>query len=317
MLARLLLLLALLPAAFGAPGGAEAASLRQEARIEGPQVRLGDVFEGLPPRQAAVAIARAPELGREVTLDASWASRVARAYGVDYRPDSRYEQIVLIRSGHHIPAAEVEAEIAKLLRDRLPRGRVETEFDAPADLHVPVEMAPTVSVADFRFEAGSGRFTATVVAPADGEPFVRRTVTGRAEAMVEIPVLGGRVRPGTVIAADDVAWIEMASDRVPQDVAAGEDELVGMSPRRVLTPNNPVRLSDLQPPMVVGRGARVSMRVRYGALTVTATGRALEDGAMGEVIRVVNVDSSRTVEAVVTGPNEVAVDPRPAAVGTN
>jgi flagella basal body P-ring formation protein FlgA len=90
-----------------------------------------------------------------------------------------------------------------------------------------------------------------------------------------------------------------------------------MSPRRVLSAGAPVRLGDLRPPVVVARGSRVTMQVRYGALTVTAGGRALEDGAMGAVIRVVNVDSSRTVEAVVTGPNQVAVDPAAAAAAAN
>ena len=306
---RLFLVFSILLAGVGLAGSAAAASLRGEALIEGEQVRLGDVFDGLPTHQAAVAIARAPALGREVVLDATWAARVARAYGVDYRPGSPYEQITIVRTGHLIPAALVEEEIAKLVRDQLPQGRVDMQFDAPTDLHVPAEMAPTVSIEDFRFETASGRFTATVLAPAEGEVYLRRTVSGRANALVPVPVLAERLRTGVVIGPSDLAWIEMPSGRVPLDVATREDELVGMSPRRVLGSGAPVRLSDLRPPVVVPRGERVTMNVRYGVLTVTAMGRSLEEGAMGQTIRVVNVDSNRTVEALVTGPNQVAVDP--------
>ena len=306
---RLCLVLSILLAGIAAAGGAMAASLRDEVSIEGEEIRLGDVFDGLSAHQAAVAIARAPGLGRQIVLDATWASRVARAYGVDYRPDSPYEQITIIRVGHLIPAAVVEEEVAKLVRDRLPEGRIDMQFDAPADLHVPAEMAPTVSIQDFRLEPNSGRFTATIRAPATGDVYLRHTVSGRAESLVQVPVLADRLRSGAVIGPSDLAWIELPSSRVPLDVATSEDDLVGMSPRRVLGSDVPVRLGDLRPPVVVGRGQRVTMNVRYGVLSVTATGRSLEDGAMGQFIRVVNIDSNRTVEALVTGPNQVAVDP--------
>jgi flagella basal body P-ring formation protein FlgA len=317
MVARLLLALSLLLPLLAAAAAVEASSLRQEALIEGDQVRLGDVFEGLSPEQARVAIARAPQLDRPVTLDARWAARVARAYGVDYSPVTGFEQITITRAGHRIPASLVEEEIAKLVRDQLPQGRVEMQFDAPADLHVPAEREPTISIETFRYESGSGRFTATLVAPAEGEPYLRRTLTGRAEAIVEVPVLAERLRAGDVIGAADIAWIDMPSHRVPEDVAIAEDELIGMSPRRALAGGSPVRLTDLRQPVVVGRGDRVTMAVRYGALRVTATGRALQDGAMSQTIRVVNIDSSRTVEAVVTGPNQVAVNPNGASSGMN
>jgi len=44
-------------------------------------------------------------------------------------------------------------------------------------------------------------------------------------------------------------------------------------------------------------------------MTLTASGKALSDGSQGELVRIVNTSSSRVIEAVVTGPNMVTVNP--------
>ena len=49
------------------------------------------------------------------------------------------------------------------------------------------------------------------------------------------------------------------------------------------------------------------MVLQQKSMTLTAQGKALEAGTDGQVIRVVNTMSNRTVEAVVIGPNQVSV----------
>src|SRR3546814_15228367 len=80
-------------------------------------------------------------------------------------------------------------------------------------------------------------------------------------------------------------------------------DLVGMSPRRGLAANTPIRIHDVERPIDVARGDTVVMPLQSGALMIPARGRALDQGSLGQVVRVLNVDSNRPVEAVVTGPN--------------
>jgi len=63
----------------------------------------------------------------------------------------------------------------------------------------------------------------------------------------------------------------------------------------------------LQQPQVVTKGSLVTMVLQQKSMTLTAQGKALEAGSDGQVIRVVNTMSNRTVEAVVIGPNQVSV----------
>ena len=126
--------------------------------------------------------------------------------------------------------------------------------------------------------------------------------------VIEVPVLLHRVRPAEIITAADIGWIEVANDRRTNDIVLALDELIGMSPRRAITPSEPVRLMDLQPPTLVARGTYVTMTLQSGPILMTARGRALDDGAAGATIRVLNIDTDRTVFATVSGPETVVIE---------
>jgi flagella basal body P-ring formation protein FlgA len=81
-----------------------------------------------------------------------------------------------------------------------------------------------------------------------------------------------------------------------------------MSPRYPVRTGEPLRISDMQPPIVVSKGATVDMNYVTGALTLLARGRALQAGAVGDTIDIVNPRSNRTVQGVVQGPNVVRIE---------
>jgi len=60
---------------------------------------------------------------------------------------------------------------------------------------------------------------------------------------------------------------------------------------------------------LIRRGDLVTLTYRTGALQLTARARATANAAEGEAIRLVNIDSDRTVEAVVTGPGQASASP--------
>jgi flagella basal body P-ring formation protein FlgA len=62
-----------------------------------------------------------------------------------------------------------------------------------------------------------------------------------------------------------------------------------------------------RPAPLVKRGDAVLISVRSGALLITAPGRALSDGSMGDRVRVTNDATRRTLQAVVEGPARVQI----------
>ena len=74
-------------------------------------------------------------------------------------------------------------------------------------------------------------------------------------------------------------------------------------------PGSRLRSSDLTRPAMVQKGASVLMLLDSPGIALTAQGQALEAGAIGERIRVLNPVSRAVVEAEVIGPDRVRVAP--------
>ena len=64
---------------------------------------------------------------------------------------------------------------------------------------------------------------------------------------------------------------------------------------------------DLQAPRLVLRGRAVALVYARPGLQLRALGIAQADGALGELVAVVNPDSQQRLQGVVSGPDEVAV----------
>lgn len=287
---------------------AQAAELRDASTIDRDVVVLGDLVEGLTADQAAIAIARAPEPGRTAEVPGTWVARVARAYGVDVPLASANAVSRVTRASNQVDFSGIEALLIAQLRPQLGPGEVVVDMPGiDRVIHLPTSVAPTVGLTDIHLEPTTGQFSATVVAPADAAPAeqVRIAIHGTARAIVEVPVLARPLETDEVIGANDLAWVEIDSARVPTGVAHTPAELTGMAVRRPLPAGDMVLVSDLEPPVVVARGSGVMITYTSGPLTILMRGRALQDGAIGSVVRVANSDSGRTVDAVVSGPGAV------------
>jgi flagella basal body P-ring formation protein FlgA len=59
----------------------------------------------------------------------------------------------------------------------------------------------------------------------------------------------------------------------------------------------------------VRRGEAATLVYAAPGVSLTMRARALEDGAVGDTIRFLNISSNRTIDAVVTGPGEARASP--------
>lgn len=300
----------LAPPAAAAPA-AEAApvTLRQSVTVSGKLVRLGDLFVPAGDK-AEAAVAYAPAPGKRAIFDARWLYRVARAYGLNWRPLSIHEKAVVARESIVIGRREIADHILAALVDKGVDADMQVELsNRMLRIHVPSDSTATVVVEDVAYDARTRRFIAIVAAPA-GDPAARRIrVTGRVHRVIDVPVLTRRVLAGEVIRVRDVKRIAMRSDRLQRDTIQDPGALIGKSPRRGLRAGVPVRVSDVRLPVLVPRRSLVTITYRVRSMTLIAQGRALEDGGAGDTVRVANTQSNTVVQAVVTGANRVSVQP--------
>ncbi|MEM6904221.1 MAG: flagellar basal body P-ring formation chaperone FlgA [Pseudomonadota bacterium] len=288
----------------------DAAELRRQSVVEDAQVTLGDLFDGLTQKQAEKKVAPAPAPGRRAVFDYRTLGRLARAYRVQWQASSTLDRVVVERVANVISHATVEAHLVKAIAtdSLVEQDTISVNLDNRAvSISLPVDVPPTMAVTRLNHDPISGRFTATIVAPATGAPEYEGTVTGRSIDIVAVPVLTEPLRRGDVVAEHMVSTIKVPSERINSDILVSMADLVGMTPRRSVSANTPIRASDLQEPVLIERGTPVTIRLDHGGIALTAKGRAMDDAAEGQGLRVMNVSSNRVVDAVAIGANLVQI----------
>lgn len=291
---------------FSAAARADFIALNPTATVADEVVRMSDLFVGAG-EKADLVVAYAPELGRRAVFDAAWLTRLARSQGLNWRAQNRFDRVVVTRASQVLNPHAITSELSRALSANGAPPQFEIEFASRlGQIHLPLETAPTLAIQDLRYDTDNGRFSAVVTAPADA-PTSRISVAGRLYEVVDIPVPVRRLGKGEVIGAGDIAFERMRIDRMSRDMLVDESAIVGMTPRRGLMPNQPVRASDVRAPVVVEKGGLVTMTLRLPTMVLTARGRAAEDGSMGQTIRVTNTSSHLTIEAQVVGLDQVVV----------
>jgi flagella basal body P-ring formation protein FlgA len=83
------------------------------------------------------------------------------------------------------------------------------------------------------------------------------------------------------------------------------DEVKGMQARRVLAAGQAFRSDDVRRPIVVTKGQTVTMEFEEPGVQLTAMGRAMSEGGVGDTVTVQNPASYRMISAIVTAPGTV------------
>jgi flagella basal body P-ring formation protein FlgA len=299
----LILGLAIAAAAIAAPS--DAATLRTISTVEDGIVRLGDLFDDLP-NGADIAVAYAPAPGRRLTFDTATLMEIARAYRISWRPQSRFERVIVERAGRVIQKSEIAARVSEALKaEGMKRDKDIELYGRNIEMSVPLDATSALEVRNLSFDSQTGRFTAVIAAGGDGS--YRLSVSGRVHETSPVPVLRRAMAPGEIIRKDDVEVIRAREDRIGRDVITDPARLIGTTPRTRLRAGEPVRDTDTRLPVLVARNSTVTIVLQTGYLKLTAQGKAVEDGAKGDTIRVTNLQSKKTIEATVTGPDFVTV----------
>ena len=141
--------------------------------------------------------------------------------------------------------------------------------------------------------AASGTVCSQSAARTGRRPALR--VTGTLVETAEAVVPLRAIAAGEVLKASDV----MIERRPKTDVVAIED-VIGFAAKRALKPGQVIRAGDVIKPELVGRNETVTIVFEAPGMLLSIRGTALEAGARGDVINVLNVQSKRTIQGTVS-----------------
>ena len=286
---------------------AESLTLRDRIMVDDDVVRLGDLFqESLS--DGDVAVAQSPKAGQTLTLDARFLQQVARAYRLSWKP-AKYQKVTIGRMSQRITAPMVRDAIAVAVQERMGSANdLDIALDGgDLELDLPTDVENSVSVSAINFDPHSNRFAAILVAPADGPPVIQRNVFGTVYEMAQIPVPKRLISAGDIIAADDLEWQPVHLTRLSGNSLTDAEQLIGRMAKRPLKAGQILRQSDVAVSPVIRKNDLIRLVVKTGQMTLSVQGKALQDAALGQTVRVVNVNSNRQLTGTVIDAGTVAI----------
>lgn len=122
-------------------------------------------------------------------------------------------------------------------------------------------------------------------------------------APAETVVATRNLRAQTVLTEQDFALRDIQVAGALNSV----EGLAGMETRVAIYIGRPIRAGDIGPPALVERNGLVTLVYDHGGLMITAEGRALGRGGIGDRLRVMNLASRNTISGIIQPDGSVKV----------
>lgn len=286
--------------------GAQTPSLRPTVLVAGDLVRIGDLVADVAPDKAQIAVFRAPDLGETGSVKAAIVIEALRPHAVLDVEANGVTEVSVTRASRMVGANEIKDRIAEIAAERLgigDRGRIAVTIDGSVPM-LHRETADTGPLIPLRasFEARTGRFDVTF---RSGAATVR--VTGNAQEAQEAVVLTRAVPRGEVLRESDVTIDRRPKSELHGEVLREVTAAVGMALQQPLRPGQVLRANDVARPQLVKRSEPVMIIYEVPGITLTVRGKAEEAGALGDTVNVLNAQSKRVIQGVVTALGQVTV----------
>jgi flagella basal body P-ring formation protein FlgA len=312
-LSFLLLALTLTPATAQVTGSAR---LKAQATVSGDIVRIGDLVENAGVA-ANTPIFRAPDLGQTGAVPVRTVLDAVRPYGLMAVDVRGLSEVAVTRASRMISADDIEARIVRALTARHNLGKADNlkiMFDRDVrPIQLDTAVVPELSLARLNYEASSRRFD-IVFELASGSHGSWR-YTGSAVETIDAAVPTRALARGEIIKASDIAIERRPKSEFMSEPPAQPAEIEGRAARRAVRAGQPLRSADLMKAELVQRNDTVTLHYEVPGIVLSMRGKALDSGAEGDSVSVLNIQSKRTIQGVVTAPGHVTVmaPPAPAA----
>jgi flagellar basal body P-ring formation protein FlgA len=288
--------------------------LRAEAVVATDLVRIGDLIDNAG-ITADIAIFRAPDLGQTGSVLASRIVEAVRPHKILDLDTRGITEVAVTRASRTIDQKDIEARILRALSGQhgiTESSNLAVTFDNEVRaLQIDPSLNLELRVLRFTFEPRTGRFDVSFEYP--GNPAPRRPAlryTGTIAETFEAAVPTRTIAPGEILNKSNLMITRRPKNEFAADVVLEVAQAIGRSARRGLRAGQAIRMNDLVKAEIIQRNENVTITYEVPGIMLTMHGQALEAGALGDAINVLNVQSKKSIRATIAGPGHVVVAAR-------
>lgn len=282
-------------------------TLRPKAVVKDDVIRLGDIFSGLDQAKDSRVVSDAPAAGKDVILTADWLQKLALKHAIAWTPADSGVSITVKRAAAEISKDEILPALTKALRAQgMPEQSDIIVFGSGFPMMIPAEAAYTVSFEDVEY---SGKiFRAKIVINLENSKQTTE-ISGKIQPYSILPTVRTNMAAGQIITESDIILKKTPQEGWRRRQATPLADLIGKEVKRGLHAGQTVDESDVRTHVMVAKGKVVTLSFTKGGIMLSAQGKALENGGLGDTVRVMNTQSKTVVQGTVTGPESVVIAP--------
>lgn len=295
--------------------------------VAGDDVYLGDlIVPGSVPddwsrKLQTIYVGKAPNPGEikyvQVTLLEDYLRKIITSAMVDGGKSDKVafyipKEVIVSRKTVVIPEEEIDRLYRDYIHSHSPWNSEDITIDIDRIRYAGLPMVPagkrTYEVTADTNEQFSGNVTLSVRCIVDGKPFRTLRVAGFVRLYRRVLHAKDIISQGSLIEPKKLSWERVDITDRPDDYATAPVQIVGKRTLKDFYPGEPIRLSDVDDPIVLKKGDVVKIVFQKPGLMLTTKGVAKEDGHIGDTVRVMNLTSKKIIHCRVKNNDIVVTD---------
>lgn len=243
-------------------------------------------------------------------LAACLALMSAYAACADQQETSLQEKTQSVSQGRPVAVKEIKPLLIDYLLKSTPWKESEIEvrsieglkgIDVPqGDIHFTVLSGTGV--------AGRSSMLVLMEAVQDGKGVRSFWITAAIRIHAEIVSAAKRIPQGKRLTSDELVRTALEIPDLHAGYFRDFEDVAGRVSRRALSPGDPIIRENLSDPFLIRSGETVQLRLVRNGIVLASTVRAEQNGRLGQVIKVRNLEFSSILKARVTGRAEVSIE---------
>lgn len=285
--------------------------LKDKANIGGEYIRLGDLFSGLDSDTDGKIVAPAPALGKEAILTAEWLRTLAKTNKINWVPADEKVSIKVRREAYEINEKEIKNILIQELKAKgLPENADLFIQSGSLPVLVPIKASWRLNCVQTEYNSYRQTFDAKLDLIVNGEKQDTLHFVGKAQIYISVPVAKQDLKAGQIITKDDIQMNNIVQETGRRRIEPIKiEDLIGKEVKRSIRAGQDISQNDVREQVMVEKGKLITLNFTKGGIMLSAKGKALENGGLGDTVRVMNIQSKSVIQGTVTGPETVSISP--------